>query len=116
MRGKKGQELSTNAIIMIVIGVIVLVVLVLGFSIGWSKLLPFVSTNNVQNVVTACSTACSTGSIFDFCQSPRDVKDGTNDKFTDTCYNLAELTDTGEIYAGRNYGIARCQEVTCNSP
>lgn len=113
---KRGQELSTNAIIMIVIGIIVLVVLVLGFTIGWNRLLPFVSSNNVQNIVTACSTACSTGSTFDFCQSPREVKDGVNDKFTDTCYNLAELTDTGETYVGRNYGIERCPAITCTSP
>ena len=109
---KKGQELSTNAIIMMVIGIIVLVVLVLGFTIGWNRLLPFVSTNNVQNIVTACSTACSTGSTFDFCQSPREVKDGTNDKFEATCHELANNDD----YTSRNYGFTNCSSVTCTSP
>ena len=110
MESKRGQGLSVNAIILIILGIVVLVVLILGFTIGWNRVLPFVNTNNVQNIVTACSTACSTEAQFDFCTAPREVNDGTKDKFTDTCFNLANDPDN-KGYAG--YGIAKCPGVTC---
>ena len=114
MKNRRGQELSTNAIIMIIIGIIVLVVMVLGFTIGWNRLLPFVSSNNIENVKTGCSLACSTANTYDYCTLPRNVNDGVNDKFTDTCFNLKDLSDSGEKYAGRNYGIEACSTITCN--
>ena len=107
-RNRKGQELSTNAIIMIVIGIIVLVVLVLGFTIGWNRLLPFVSSNNIENIKTGCSTACSTNNVYDYCALPRNVNDGVNDKFTESCYNLTAKTE----YAPRNYGIGACPAIS----
>jgi len=110
MKNRRGQELSTNAIIMIIIGIIVLVVLVLGFTIGWNRLLPFVSSNNIENIKTGCSTACSTNNVYDFCTLPRSVNDAVNDKFTETCYNLTTKTD----YAPRNYGIEPCSAVSCS--
>jgi len=115
IKDKKGQELSTNTIIIIILAVVVLVVLVLGFTIGWEKILPFTSQPNIDTIKTACSTACSTGATYDFCTIKRTVKDGTNDKFEETCYNLAELADAGEKYAGRNYGIAKCPTITCTT-
>jgi len=113
IKNRRGQELSTNTIIIIILAVVVLVVLVVGFTIGWQKILPFVKSNNVQNIKTACDTACSTESTFDFCSTPREVNDQINDEFTDTCYNLAELADAGERYAGRNYDITKCPSITC---
>ena len=104
MQNKRGQGLSTNAIILIILGVVVLIVLILGFTMGWNKILPFVSTNNVENIKTACSVACSTSGIYDYCSVEREVNDGTNDKFKDTCYNLAN----SDGYSDRNYGIAEC--------
>jgi len=71
---KRGQELSTNAIIMIVLGVIVLVVLILGFTLGWGKIFPFISSNNVDNIKTACNAACATDNMYDFCTLPRILK------------------------------------------
>lgn len=111
INGKKGQELSTNTIIIIILAVVVLVVLALGFSLGWNKIAPWLSTNNVDNIKTACAAACSSGSTYDFCTSPREVKDGTNDKFTDTCNKLANDLK----YDTRNYGIAKCPTITCTA-
>ncbi|KKQ78697.1 MAG: hypothetical protein UT01_C0062G0002 [Candidatus Daviesbacteria bacterium GW2011_GWA1_38_7] len=108
MNNKRGQGLSTNAIILIILGIIVLVVLVLGFTIGWNRLLPFVSSNNIENIQTACSTACSTSNTYNYCTFPREVNDGVNNKFTSTCYNL-----TQPEFASRNYGIAACSGMTC---
>ncbi|MBU1252290.1 MAG: hypothetical protein KJ905_01675 [Nanoarchaeota archaeon] len=104
LRGKKGQGLSTNAIILIILGVVVLVVLILGFTIGWAKLIPFVQTNNVQNIVTSCETACTTGAQFDWCSTIRSVNDGVNDKFDANCNQLS----SDATYTARNYGVAAC--------
>ncbi len=109
MKNKRGQGLSTNAIILIILGVVVLVVLIVGFTVGWARLLPFVSTNNIDTIKTSCGIACSTSSAFDYCSVEREVKDGTNDKFSENCYNLA---NSGE-YASRNYDVKACPSITC---
>ncbi len=103
---KRGQGLSTNAIILIILGIIVLGVLIVGFSAGWKKLAPWISNDNVKNVVTACQTACSTQSQYEFCSKqrtlisddlPNDVKEVKN-----TCKFFATTPD----YA--KYGIKDC--------
>lgn len=76
MQNKRGQGLSTNAIILIVLGIVVLVVLILGFTIGWKSLLPWISTDNVNNIVTQCGIACTTESVYDFCSKPLTLKAG----------------------------------------
>ena len=106
IKGKRGQGLSTSTIVLIILAVAVLVILILGFTIGWSSFLPFLKTNNVNNIKTACGTACSTGATFDFCSTPRDVKNGTAE-FTDTCYNLSTKSE----YA--RYSITTCPSITC---
>lgn len=107
MDSKKGQEMSTTTIILIILGVIVLVVLVLGFRIGWSKVLPFLPSNNVQNIVTACSTACATESEYDFCTAPRTLQaDGLAEaNRKGTCQSFS----TQEKYAA--YGIETCSSL-----
>ena len=109
IKNRRGQGLSTNAIILIILGVIILVILIAGFTLGWNKLLPLISTNNIDTIKTSCGIACSTESAFDYCSVEREVKDGTNDKFSDTCNNLANSVD----YAERNYGIGSCAAITC---
>lgn len=114
-RNRRGQELSTNAIIMIIIGIIVLVVLVLGFTIGWNRLLPFISSNNVENIKTGCSTACSTNNQYDYCSLSRTLKaddlpveNGVKPKEkAGTCFFFA--TETAYV----KYGIAPCSTITC---
>lgn len=108
---KRGQGLSTSTIVLIILALAVLVILVLGFTIGWSKFLPWLNTNNVEDIKTACATACSTGSTFDYCTTPREVNDKINVKFTNTCYNLAN----DATYASRNYDIAKCPSITCST-
>ena len=105
----KGQGLSVNAIILIILGVVVLVVLILGFTIGWGRILPFVKTNNIQNIVTACETACTTGAEYDFCEASRDVSDGVTDKFSSTCKDLSRKTEF------EKYGVKDCPGF-CSSP
>lgn len=109
MENRRGQALSTNTLILIILGVVILVVLILGFTIGWNRFLPFISSNNIDNIATSCTAACATQNTFSFCETPREVNDGINDKFTATC---AELS--GEDYIERNYGIESCSTINCN--
>ena len=105
----KGQGLSVNAIILIILGLVVLVILILGFTIGWNRILPFVKTNNIQNIVTACENACTTRAQFDFCEASREVSDGVVDKFPSTCKDLSTKSE----YA--KYGIGACPGL-CPAP
>ncbi|MFC1710556.1 hypothetical protein ACFLZJ_00120 [Nanoarchaeota archaeon] len=74
MLNKRGQGLSTSAIVLIILAVLVLIILVLGFTTGWNNILPWLKpSNNVQNVVDNCGIACSTGSVFDYCTVMREI-------------------------------------------
>lgn len=107
MQNKKGQGLSVNAIILIILGVVVLVLMILGFTVGWSNILPFISTNNVNTVATACDIACSTNAQFDFCNLPRNLN--TDDKkFKSVTCNYAAQNQT-------KYGIKTCQTINCGN-
>jgi hypothetical protein len=109
MVNKRGQGMSISTVILLILGLVILVVLILGFTMGWSKILPFVSKNNLDGVNNACSIACSTNGVYDYCGVKRDVKDGTNPKFSATCQELS----TQQVYINRNYGIAACPAL-CN--
>ena len=75
MFNKRGQGLSVNAIIMIVLGVVVLAVLILGFTMGWGNIKDRISpSNNVKTIADACSVACGTQSVFDYCTTKREIK------------------------------------------
>lgn len=103
---KRGQGLSVNAIILIVLGVFVLAVLIFGFTVGWQKILPFISTDNVDTLVTTCGIACSTNSQFSFCIDKRDLKAGDDSIKDVTCNYLAEEQ--------KKYGIASCGSISCD--
>jgi len=104
LKDVRGQGLSVNAIILIILGIAVLVVLILGFTIGWGRILPFVNTNNVQNIVVACDNACTTGAQYDYCSTPRMMNDEINDEFESNCNDLAN----NGTYKDRNYGVNKC--------
>jgi hypothetical protein len=104
MENKKGQGMSISTIILLILGLVILVVLILGFVLGWNKILPWISSNNVDTIKTSCETACSINGQYDFCSVKRDVNDGDNKKFSATCQELA----TNQVYISRGYGIAAC--------
>lgn len=111
MINKKAQGMSTSTIVLLIIGLIILVVLVLGFTLGWDRLAPWVKQNNLDTVKASCNIACSTGSAYDYCSVVRTVKDGNNPSFDETCYGLA----TKQEYLDRFYGIAQCPQVDCST-
>lgn len=113
MKNKKAQEMSTGAIALIILAVIVLVVLVLGFSIGWEKILPFLSKTNTESIQTSCLAACTGQQVANFCSLPKTVKDGVNPKFEATCNSLlkGQMKNGTTIGNPLNYGIMDCSNL-----
>ncbi|HLC53493.1 MAG TPA: hypothetical protein VJK03_03030 [Candidatus Nanoarchaeia archaeon] len=122
---KRGQELSVNTLILIIIGVLILVFLIIGFTIGWKKIFPFLTPgNNIKDLVDKCSLACNTNARYDFCTAKRDVrvdeplpaleqseiwkKKTKKDKteFKATCHDLSLLKD--------DIGLEECPSFECN--
>jgi len=109
---KRGQGLSTNAIILIILGVIVLVILAVGFMTGWKFLKENVSKDNVETIVNQCKNACLTSSVYGFCTQPRTLEadstilppDGTA---TDNCKNFG----SDSKYSG--FGFPLCSTIVC---
>ncbi|MBU0958362.1 MAG: hypothetical protein KKB31_00310, partial [Nanoarchaeota archaeon] len=117
-KDKRGQGLSTGAIVLIVLGVFVLVILILGFIMGWDKFKGiFGSTdNNVDEIAQQCNIACTEGGQYDFCTYGRELKAPEGDlaeedreagSKTASCNFFA--TDTHYM----NFGIAPCPTINC---
>ncbi|MBD3247327.1 hypothetical protein GF378_01775 [Candidatus Pacearchaeota archaeon] len=102
-KDKRGQGLSTNAIILIVLGVAILVMLILGFTIGWQKLLPFIGGDNLQEITTQCDIACKTNQKYAFCTQNRTFQAPDKDDPIEgiTCEDLTNATF-------EDYGMAKC--------
>jgi len=111
MLNKRGQEspVGLGFIIGAAIVIIAAIFIVIGFTQGWGKILPWLSPTNVDTVVTQCQVACTTNSQYGFCTQNRTVNDGTNPQFSSTCYQLA----TNSAYISKGYGISACPQVQC---
>ena len=106
---KRGQGLSTNAIILIVLGVVVLVVLAVGFTMGWKQLAPWLPSggSNIDIIKQQCSTACITNSANDFCLASRELNIN-NIKYSGvTCYQLSLDNNL------KTFGVESCGAVNC---
>jgi hypothetical protein len=106
LKNKRGQGLSTNAIILIILGVAVLVLLIIGFTVGWNTLLPWLNQNNVETIVQQCNAACVTGSKYDFCSKERELNDGEN-KIKTNCATFSVISEYSL------YGIEQCSSISC---
>lgn len=98
---KKGAEMTIGTIIIIVLALVVLVVLIFGFSSGWSNLWQKITgfgggKVNVQTIVQGCQLACTTQSAYDYCTKTSEVTfsvdktDSSNGK-----YNCRALESMG---------------------
>lgn len=82
--------MTLTTIIAIVLGVVVLVLLVFGFSTGWKNLWSRVTiygagSENTATIVQSCALSCSSGDKYGFCNQERRViiRDGyVNDGVT----------------------------------
>lgn len=106
---KRGQELSTTTVILLILAVLVLVFLILGFSVGWSKINPFLSKSNVDSISDACNIACNTNQNYAFCSQPRDLKAEDSKLKGVTCNFLS-----GNSNLKAKYNLAECPTISCN--
>ena len=112
MMNKKGAELTIGIIVIIILSLVVLVVVIYGFTVGWGNLfqqiLGFGGGNvNVQTIVSSCQVSCSTQSTFDYCSRTRNVVFNEGEKGSKlTCFRLEDGNpDKGAI---PNVGLTRC--------
>ncbi len=75
---KHGQDLSIGTLILIVLGIVVLVLLILGFSLGWSNLWEkiniFQGGSSIESVVQACKIAVSSQATYSYCNTFHKIK------------------------------------------
>lgn len=80
VENKRGQDLSVGTLVLIVLGVIVLVLLALGFSMGWgnlwNKINIFAGASDVDTKRSACLTAVSSNQHHAFCKEFTKVRVG----------------------------------------
>ena len=107
MYNKKGQGLSTNAIILIVLGIFVLAILIFGFTLGWGKLAPWLNKPNVNEISQACTIACTTNDQYSFCNSKKELKAGE--------VKLRDVTCNYLIKEKPEYPIDKCDQITCDN-
>ena len=74
---KKAQDLSIGTLILIVLGIVVLVLLILGFSYGWASLLEkiniFWGKTSISDVVNACNLAVTSNARYTYCNQFNEV-------------------------------------------
>jgi len=107
MRNKRGAAMAINTIILLVIGIAVLVMLILGFTMGFSKVLPFLSSENVQSIVEGCRTACLTSAKYAYCTQNRTLIDESENPYIGSCLQFT-TNDSLKVF-----GIEECPSITC---
>jgi hypothetical protein len=104
---KKGAEMTIGTIIVIILALVVLVVIIYGFTVGWGnlwqRLTGFSPKANIQTHIQACQLACTTESVSDYCKD-RDVYlvDNQKEAIKMKCPDIVL----------RNVGLERCPSIT----
>lgn len=106
---KKGQELSTNTIILLILGLAILVVLIFGFSTGWGFFKNIISPTNVDAIIEECASICGLNQEFSFCSSTRTLRD--NDEDFSVKASCAVLASSPEL---TKYKIQTCSAIQCD--
>lgn len=136
MRGieenKKGQQLTLSTIIIIVLGIMVLVFLVFGFSKGWNNLWNKVTNlgggaENIGIIKQSCGLACSSQNTYDYCNLNRTVKFGNKvavkedctaitkgEKTRKSCVASCEVLAKSQVPAIQGIGVSKCPGL-CNN-
>ena len=109
MRNKRGQGMSTTTIILLVLGIAVLVMLILGFMMGFSKILPFLSSENVQSIVDGCKTSCLTSAKYAYCDQNRTLYDENEDAYEFSCDQFSKDATLTK------FGIEECPSIKCTA-
>lgn len=79
---RKGQDLSIGTLILIVLGIVVLVLLILGFSLGWDdlweKINIFGGGSSIGDVASACAIKATSNDVYGYCNEFVKVKVGNS--------------------------------------
>ncbi|MBU0466125.1 MAG: hypothetical protein KJ718_05195 [Nanoarchaeota archaeon] len=91
---KRGQDLSIATLILIVLGIVILVLLIGGFSLGWGNLWEKVNIfsggkSNVGTINQACQLACTQQNTYNFCSEQRDLELQNKKTTTGSCNDFA---------------------------
>ena len=85
MFNKKGQELSITTLILIIIGVVVLVLVILGFTAGFGNLRDrldiFVGGTTIDSVIGSCEISSATNAKFSYCADFKKVRIGSSTEY-----------------------------------
>ena len=125
MESKKAQNLSITTIILIILGVVVLVVLIIGFTKGWGSVKGFFTgggESDFQQVSSQCSIACATMDEISWCKERTLEGDSENCKFFANKYTSIEgcpampecLTDTEAKKCVEQIGEVSGRAVICD--
>ncbi len=117
LNNKKGQGMSTNTIVLLILGLILLVALIFGFATGWKTFSNIANPTNIDSLVEDCQVACSLGNEYAFCSSERNLRINEQDtKIKTSCYVLSGL-DEYASYFGACPGIQcelKCDQIMFN--
>jgi hypothetical protein len=107
-KNRRGQDLSTSTIILIILGIAVLVILIIGFTTGWSFFKNIISPTNVDSTIQDCASVCETGQSYSYCSADRTLR-VNEEKFTvkTSCYVLANAASFTK------YKIQKCPSIDC---
>lgn len=107
MKNKKAQGLSTNTIILIILGLVVLVVLIIGFTMGFKDLKErFFPENNIQAIADQCNLACSLGQEYEYCNKLKELKSDSETLKEVSCYILNKKRS--------GYKVPDCPTINCD--
>ena len=100
---KRGQGLSITTLILIIIGVVILVVLIFGFTAGWGNIKEWIApSNNVDKIVTSCNIACVAEIKADWCDKEMLLKTRDDPDRNVRCQDLVIET---------RYGVEDCPAI-----
>jgi hypothetical protein len=111
--GKKG--IMTRTLFVIILALVVLVVLIWGFSTNWSGGLSnldlFVGSTNIEFIESECELACKVDRNYtQVCEKERTLKLGGGNAVKGTCSSIGDV-DTIKGYAGMpGCGFVDCRE------
>lgn len=106
MLNKRGQGLPTSTIILLILGIAILIILILGFVLGWQKVLPWLSSNNVETIVNQCQASCTTNDVYGYCTLERTLTASDLPEGIKEAKGNCNFFSTDENYL--KYGIGTC--------
>ncbi len=115
---KKAQGLSINTIVLLILAVLVMVLIIAGFTMGWDKLFErlkgsTVTSSNIDAIVQACMLKCTTQQTYEFCNAKNVVK-GISELSRAEGYTCNELkTELGNV---RGAKVPKLDDCTLQCP